>query len=652
VFALPRIRIGRRQRHRAGFRVVAAAGLALVGLTPCPVWADAIRPTDQPSNAASAVAPNRGSDPAGPAALAQAWLPAAGLVRGGSVPAANTARSPLRPRASGSSSGQLAPAESLVSGSGSEAAGGLVGQSGGAPLTLEQVLERGVAVSLELNRGQRQLARDRALIAVNAASMRPQLGLIGMGSYTEVGTSVGFLSNLPTLGDLSLSLGQNGYAVLQNTFGNVGLVLDVNLLPLRQRAELAASRAELEASSASQRETQRQVRFNLVSTYRQLQLQQALVPIWQQALLASGALERDAETIRRRGLAPRIDVLRSRALRANDEQGLALARGQVLNLRQQLAALLDLPPERAPSAADPLAQQPPWPLDLPTSLERGLRDRPLLQALEAQQKAQRQQAAAARALMGPSLSLLVGGGYSGDNLAVPVLNQSASLNGPLAGVGLTAQQPNGSVSGSFYNWGAALMLRQPLYDGGRSSSAVALADRQRELLQSDEDLARRRIREDISTAWAALQTAPATIEAARMAVQAGERAVRDAQLRYRAQVETITEVLLVQRELQAAHAALVTALTRQALDRAILQRETEAAPTPARAQAQPENPAPMTGDGAPRSRVETPAAPATAENQPVQAPRLDGAGAAGLSEASGPVPPGGQPPVRPWNRGN
>jgi outer membrane protein TolC len=142
------------------------------------------------------------------------------------------------------------------------------------------------------------------------------------------------------------------------------------------------------------------------------------------------------------------------------------------------------------------------------------------------------------------------------------------------------------VSGSFYNWGAALMLRQPLYDGGRSSSAVAVADRQRELLQSDEALARRRIREDISAAWAGLQSAPATINAARMAVQAGERALRDAQLRYRAQVETITEVLLVQRQLQASRAALVTALTRQALDRAILERETEAAPVAGQAEAQ------------------------------------------------------------------
>jgi outer membrane protein TolC len=57
-------------------------------------------------------------------------------------------------------------------------------------------------------------------------------------------------------------------------------------------------------------------------------------------------------------------------------------------------------------------------------------------------------------------------------------------------------------------------------------------------------------------------------------VKAGERALRDAQLRYRAMVEPVTEVLLVQRDLQVARASLLTALTRQALDRAVLERET------------------------------------------------------------------------------
>ena len=43
-------------------------------------------------------------------------------------------------------------------------------------------------------------------------------------------------SSSPTLGGISLGLRQDGYAQLQNTFGNLELVLDLNLLPLRQSA--------------------------------------------------------------------------------------------------------------------------------------------------------------------------------------------------------------------------------------------------------------------------------------------------------------------------------------------------------------------------------------------------------------------------------
>jgi outer membrane protein TolC len=70
-----------------------------------------------------------------------------------------------------------------------------------------------------------------------------------------------------------------------------------------------------------------------------------------------------------------------------------------------------------------------------------------------------------------------------------------------------------------------------------------------------------------------LRSSPARIAAAREAVAAGERALRDAQLRYRAQVEPLTEVLLVQRDLQASQAALLTAQTEQAIGRALLLRE-------------------------------------------------------------------------------
>ena len=441
-------------------------------------------------------------------------------------------------------------------------------------LSLKQVLAAGMPAAAELEVGRRRIARDEALVNLAAAARLPQLNAIGVGSFTQVGTSVGLITNLPTLGDISLGLQQNGYALLQNSFGNAGLLFDVNLLPLRQNAELAASRAVLEGSRAEQRERERQTRFELVSAYRQLQLHQALVPVWQEALRASSALERDAAAIERRGLAARIDVLRAQVLRAQDSQGLAQAQGALESSRQELASLLGLPPDQAPMAADPIEAQPAWPLPLAQTLERALKERPLLSSLQAQQRAQSQQARAARLTLLPSLSLVLGGGLSANNLSVPVLNQGGSLSAGPGSLPLPQLRQSAEASGSFYNWGAALFIRQPLYDGGRADSAARVAERQRALLVADEDLARRQIREDVSRAWSNLPATAAAVTAGQDAVQAGERALRDAQLRYQAMVEPLTEVLLVQRDLQVARASLLTALTRQALDRAVLERET------------------------------------------------------------------------------
>jgi outer membrane protein TolC len=71
-----------------------------------------------------------------------------------------------------------------------------------------------------------------------------------------------------------------------------------------------------------------------------------------------------------------------------------------------------------------------------------------------------------------------------------------------------------------------------------------------------------------------MQASDTVLNAARAGVVVGERALRDAQLRYRALVEPLTEVLLVQRDLQAARASLLTALARQSIERAVLERET------------------------------------------------------------------------------
>ncbi|MEY4352682.1 MAG: hypothetical protein RLZZ609_923 [Cyanobacteriota bacterium] len=443
-----------------------------------------------------------------------------------------------------------------------------------APLTLTEVLERGMPASTDLERSRREVERSAAAESFSRSQRWPRVDLVGSASGTQVGTSIGVITNLPTIGDLSFGLGQNGYAVLQSFFAGGGVVLSANLLPISEGWQVAAAVSGREAASRQLSENERQVRFELESTYRELQLRQALVPVWETALQASTALERDVGQIHRKGLAARIDVLRARALRAGDSQGLISAQAQQRAAQGRLAELLGLPPGEPPLAADPIRSlDRPWPLGLEATVERALADRPLLEALQLQEQASRQRAKAARASLLPSLSLLAGAGLNTNRIDVPVLQQTNRVQAGPANVTLPSIDTPGSLQGTFYDWGGLLQLRQPLFDGGRARDGARLAEREAAVLAADTDVARRRIRTTVQTTWDQLQASPARIAAAREAVTASERALQDARLRYRAQVEPLTEVLLVQRELQATKAALLTAQTEQAIDRAVLLRE-------------------------------------------------------------------------------
>lgn len=442
-----------------------------------------------------------------------------------------------------------------------------------APWTLAEVLERGLPSSPGLERARRELARSEATVDFSSSLRLPRLDLVGIASGTQVGTSIGVISNLPTVGDLSFGLNQQGYAVLQSLFAGTGLVLSANLLPIGEGWQLAAAGSARQAARQQLGENERQVLWELESSYRDLQLRQALVPVWETALAGSTALEKDVRQIHARGLAARIDVLRAAALRAADRQGLITAQAQRAAAQGRLGALLGLPTGDAPEAADPIRSRPdPWPLDLDATLRQALEGRPLLEALKLQQRASRERARAARSALLPSLSLLAGAGINTNTIDVPVLQASGQVEGP-RNLTLPSLESPGSLRGNFYDWGALLQLRQPLYDGGRAAAGASLAEREASVLEADADLARQRIRTTVVEAWQQLQASPERIAAAREAVAAGERALRDARLRYLAQVEPLTEVLLVQRDLQVARAALLLAESDQAQGRALLQRE-------------------------------------------------------------------------------
>ena len=442
-------------------------------------------------------------------------------------------------------------------------------------LSLQQALSLGMERSLALRGAAVAIEQSRALVALAGSPFLPKLDLVGLGTYAQVGTDINFVSNLSFLGDLNLNLGSRGYAVVRNSFGNLGLALSYQLIDFRRGPLREVAKAGFAASQAAEQEQQRLSRFAITAAYLNLQLADALIPVWQRSLAVSTTLDRDVAAIRARGLASRLESFQAEALVQKDRQGLVEAEAQDQIARSSLARLLDLPADQLVAASDPLRPGPVWGLDLPSTIRRSLLDRPSLTALEQQRQAQLAQVRLARSALLPSLGLVLGGGINANRIDLPVATNATTAGisgGP--SVNLPQQNLNASQSGTFYDWGALLALRQPLFDGGSARASAALAQRQAEQEQIAIETAQQAITQSVQTWWYTHQAAAQQITAAEAAANVGERAVRDAQLRYRAGIGPILDVLSTQRDLQVARSALALAIQRWNLSHAGLEMET------------------------------------------------------------------------------
>lgn len=443
-------------------------------------------------------------------------------------------------------------------------------------LSLDQALEQGIDASLALQLNEAQKSATTAEVGLGRSLFLPKLDVVGLGSWAQVGSSIGFISNLPTIGDLNLDLGGDGYALIQNTFGNLSLALTYPLLDFERGPLLTAAKAMDQAAAAQIQEQRRQSRFAITTAYLNLQLSDALIPVWQRSIALSSALLKDAEALRNGGLGARIDVFRARALLATDQRGLSAARSAQAIAASALARLLNLPADQKVEASDPLLAESPWPLSLQASIASATQNRPALDVILKAQAAAEAKVQAARGTMLPRVGLLLSGGINGDSLNVPVVNGGNRIgNLPIGGgVNLPTVNSSGSASGSFYDYGVLLTLRQPLFDGGVSAQSAALArskvSQQRLLLEQRKQV----IIQAVETFWHTHRSAKAAMASSREAVVANEEAVRDAQLRYRAGIAPVTEVLLAQRDLQAARSAEATAIQQWNFSRAGLELET------------------------------------------------------------------------------
>lgn len=444
------------------------------------------------------------------------------------------------------------------------------------PLVLSraQALELGLGGSLSLRAQELTVEENQALVGLARSRFRPKLDLVALGTFAQVNTDIGFISNLPTIGDLNLNLGADSSALINNTFVNLGLILTMPLLDFGRGPLQQAAQADLQAARAAQAEQQRRSRFDILSRYLAAQLSAAQIPVWESSLSVSRRVLSDVNAIRRVGLAPRIDTYQAEALLQTDLQGLAEAQAQHDIALSALARVLNIPAETRVETGDPLQPDPAWSSSLSDSISQAMEQRPALESLIQLQQAQRARVQLARAGRLPSVGLLVGGGVSGDWLNVPNQSATPTLSSGSSSVILPTANTSGSASGSYVDWGAAITVRQPLYDGGLTRESIALAQRRAAQTEITVQQAQQAIIQSVETWFATHRAAASQTSAARAAITAGERSVQDAMLRYRAGLSPLTELLIAQRNLQVARSAEASAIYRWNLSRAGLELET------------------------------------------------------------------------------
>ena len=441
-------------------------------------------------------------------------------------------------------------------------------------LSRQQALELGLGGSLSLRAQVLTVEENQALVGLARSRFLPKLDLIALGTFAQVNTDIGFISNLPTIGDLNLNLGGDSSALINNTFVNLGLILTMPLLDFGRGPLQQAAQADLQAARAAQEEQQRRSRFEILSRYLVVQLSAAQIPVWERSLSVSRRVLSDVNAIRREGLAPRIDTFQAEALLQSDLQGLAEAQAQHDIALSGLARVLNLPAEARVEAGDPLQPYPAWSPSLSDSINQALEQRPALESLIQLQQAQRAKVQLAQAGRLPSVGLLLGGGVSGDWLNVPNQSTTPTVSSGSSSVTLPTVSTSGNASGSFLDWGAAITVRQPLYDGGVTRESIALAQRRAAQAEITVQQAQQTIIQSVETWFATHRAAASQTAAARAAITAGERSVQDALLRYRAGLSPLTELLIAQRNLQVARSAEASAIYRWNLSRAGLELET------------------------------------------------------------------------------
>lgn len=346
---------------------------------------------------------------------------------------------------------------------------------------------------------------------------------------------------LPTAGAFFVPEGGSAGLTSGEWAAEGGLQLNVALVDFARTPSVRAARARLEQQRNTYANQLRSLQLQVSEAYYQLQQREQLVRVYDANLRNDLVLLQESLDLQQAGLVPRLDVLRRRASQAAGEETLIQALADRAVARRQLAVLLNLPPTITPSASDPIAVQPRWPLDLEQSLLEAYRGNPELEAILATRTALAEQSTATAAALLPKLSLFAAAGGSANRLNTG--DFTIGGDGCCGSTVLPLSTANG------WDWSVGLTFTWLLFDAGTTAGQARALARQEAATAQQYAANRNDIRLRIEQAFFNHEASLAKLSSARRGVAASLEAFRDVRLRYTTGLSSEVDVSVTQDQL-------------------------------------------------------------------------------------------------------
>lgn len=387
----------------------------------------------------------------------------------------------------------------------------------------------GLTEAMRQSRGQARVARSPLLPNLNSY-LREAVQQTNL-------TAMGFRFNLPVRGfSIPNIVGPFNYFDLRATLTQT--VADLTALNnYRSAQEL------VKANEAALRDARDLVTLAVGGAYLQVTAAGARVRSAQAQIDTAQALFQQTQDRRTVGLAPQIDVNRSRVALETQRQRLLTLRNDLAKQKINLARIVGLPANDQYEITDEIPYSPAPDLTVAQALEQALAGRADLESAAAQVRAAERTRSAARAERLPSLA------FSADYGAI----------------GINPSQSHGTFT-------VVGTLRIPIWQGGRTEGSIQVADAALDQRRAELQDLRGKIEADVRNAFLDLETAASQIEVARNNQKVARETLDLTRQRFEAGIADAVEVTQAQESVAAADLDYITTLFAHNLAKVALAR--------------------------------------------------------------------------------